>query len=142
VHQCYDNSLAIARILERKGVEYVEGFVIDEYGINSHAWITFDGRHYDPTYEYTLRDFQLKGGCRNGSCYISILQIGATELYQKVVPGGKRRGSRLPNPVTISLWGFPPSMTDLYGLKPMSIDSAESIFSNQDLLDKIRSRRH
>lgn len=48
---CFFNSYGIMRNFNKEGIRYVEGLVRDNGFLCTHAWISFEGSYFDPTWE-------------------------------------------------------------------------------------------
>lgn len=121
--KCYDNSSILALVLEDFGVKYVEGFVISGSRIDSHAWISHDGRYYDPTYEQVAKQFKKYGNWRKEYSYAKVIEMSATDLWATCCPGGRSKEYHIPGPATVGMWGFSDDAQEFYALKGVEAGS-------------------
>jgi len=125
--RCYDNALTISLILENQGVKYVEGFVLNRGKIFSHAWISFNGRYYDPTYEGISCEFECLSSPIKPDEYVCIAEMTASYVWANCVTGGCDIEYLPPVPVTISMWGFDDSKRSFHAPDGIEVDSLERI---------------
>jgi len=112
--KCYDNALRIALALERSGVYYVEGFVRFGEQIYSHAWISHEGRYFDPTYEViSIKNGYSPSLVKEGE-YVKIAEMTASHVWANCLPGGRTTEYLPPTPVTVSMWGYGDLERDCY----------------------------
>ncbi|WP_306599179.1 hypothetical protein [Geothrix sp. 21YS21S-2] len=136
-NKCYDNASLLALFLERYGVTYVEGFVRTDTGIQSHAWIGWQGRYYDPTYEQNARDLKTPGNWRANYQYAKVIELSATEAWANCIPGGRDKEQALPAPLSIAMWGFNDFSMMIYALKHQDPDQLITLLKDPKIKSKL-----
>jgi len=100
---CYFNSYNLMRELESDGVKYVEGLVAEESGsLLAHAWISCDGRYFDPTFEVNdfilARDHGIKPSQRDENIYIKLIEWKMKDFRGRLKKSGAPWRGRPPIP--------------------------------------------
>jgi len=83
---CFANAWKYSFWLKRFGVKYVEGFVLSNGKIFSHAWISYRGRYYDPTYEYIASLCNNDSNWRDNYVHLKILEAPLMTVARKCYP--------------------------------------------------------
>jgi len=86
INLCFENAFFMASRLESLGSKYVEGFTISPDSVNSHAWLSFQGRYYDPTLEhgFSLPGYKLDQDWRQRNDYIALIEESPSTLRNQI----------------------------------------------------------